>query len=285
MRPLAAALLAVLLPLPAWTAPMRIVSTAPSVTELLFALGLGPRVVGVSTYCHYPPEAARLPKVGTFLQFNLETIASLKPDLVVVLNNPTRAAGQMRSMNLNVLEIEHETVPQIFRSITRLGMATGSTEAAAKLSAGLREKLDAIRARASKLPRRKIMFIVGRNPGTLDGMVAAGRASYLNDLMDLAGGDNIFRDAPAPYPKVGLEEIIARSPDVIVDMGDMAQTVGVTEERKRAVVRLWDRAATVSAVKRHAVFAVASDSYVVPGPRMVDAALAFARMLHPEAGF
>jgi iron complex transport system substrate-binding protein len=129
------------------------------------------------------------------------------------------------------------------------------------------------------------MFIVGRNPGTLDGMVAAGRASYLNEIMDLAGGDNIFHDAPAPYPKVGLEEIIARNPEVIVDMGDMAQTAGVTEEHKRTVIRLWDRAPTVSAVKGHAVFAVASDIYVVPGPRMVEAALAFARMLHPEAGF
>lgn len=277
-------LLGVLLSLPALAQPARIVSTAPSVTELLFALGLGQRVVGVTTYCRYPAEAQKLPKVGNYLQFNLETIASLKPDLVIILNNPTRIAAQVRAMKINVLELGHETAPEIFHSIDRLGGATGSSAAAKKLSADLHAKLDAIRARTAKLPRLKMMFIVGRNPGTLDGMVAVGRASYLNEMMEVAGGENIFRDALAPYPKVGLEEIITRNPDVIVDMGDMAQTVGVTEEHKRAVARLWTRAPTVSAVKHRRVFAVASDIYVVPGPRMVDAALAFARMLHPEAG-
>lgn len=278
-------LLGVLLALQALAQPARIVSTAPSVTELLFALGLGKRVVGVTTYCRYPAEAQKLPKVGNYLQFNLETIASLKPDLVVILNNPTRVAAQVRAMKINVLELGHETVPEIFRSIDRLGAATGSSAAAKKLSADLRAKLDAIRARTAKLPRLKMMFIVGRNPGTLDGMVAVGRGSYLNEMMEVAGGENIFRDALAPYPKVGLEEIITRDPDVIVDMGDMAQTVGVSEEHKRAVAQLWMRAPTVSAVKQRRVFAVASDIYVVPGPRIVDAALAFAQMLHPEAGF
>jgi len=278
-------LLTALLALQAAAQPARIVSTAPSVTELLFALGLGSRVVGVTTYCHYPPEVQKLPKVGNYLQFNLETIASLKPDLVVVLNNPTRIAMQLRSMKINVLELEHETVPEIFRSIDRLGTATGAAAPAQRLAAGLRAKLDSIRVRTAGLPRRKMMFIVGRNPGTLDGLVAVGRGSYLNEIMDVAGGVNVFRDAPAPYPKVGLEEIIARNPDVIVDMGDMAQTSGVTDEHKQAVARLWGRAPTVSAVKQKRVFAVASDIYVVPGPRMVDAALAFAHMLHPEAGF
>lgn len=278
-------LLAALVAAGAPAPPVRIVSTAPSVTELLFALGLGSRVVGVTTYCHYPAEALRLPKVGNYLQFNLETIASLRPDLVVVLNNPTRVAAQLRSMNINVLELEHETVPEIFRSIDRLGTATGALPAAQKLAAGLRAKLDSIRARTARLPRRKMMFVVGRNPGALEGLVAVGRGSYLNEIMEVAGGVNVFRDASAPYPKVGLEEVIARNPDVIVDMGDMSETAGVTEEHKRMVTRLWDRAPTVSAVRQKRVFAVASDIYVVPGPRMVEAATAFARMLHPEAGF
>ncbi len=278
----------ILLALLAWqlaAQPARIVSTAPSITEMLFALGLGSRVVGVTTFCHYPPAVERLPKIGTYLQPNLEMIASLRPDVVFLLNNPTRAGVQLRAMRLRVVELNHETVDGIFQSLERIGQETGQIAAAKKLNASLRSQLQAVRKRTSTLPNRKIMFIVGRNPGTLDGLVAVGRASYLNEMMEIAGGENIFRDALSPYPTVTLEEIIARNPDVIVDMGDMAQTVGVTNQHKQAVAALWKRYPTLNAVKNNRVFAVAADIYVVPGPRMVEAARAFARMLHTGAGF
>jgi ABC-type Fe3+-hydroxamate transport system substrate-binding protein len=112
-----------------------------------------------------------------------------------------------------------------------------------------------------------------------------GRASYLNELIDIAGGENVFLESVAPYPKVSIEELLARDPEVIVDMGEMADTVGVTDEQKRKVVRLWQRYPSLAAVKHGGVHSIASDIYVVPGPRMVEAAEAFARMLHPEAGF
>ncbi len=103
--------------------------------------------------------------------------------------------------------------------------------------------------------------------------------------MEIAGGANIFRDAIAPYPKVGMEDVLARNPEVIIDMGDMSQTEGVSEEHKRSVVALWNRFPALAAVRGHRVVAVASDIFTVPGPRMVDAARAFAHVLHPEAGF
>ena len=144
---------------------------------------------------------------------------------------------------------------------------------------------DQIRQRTATLPARRMMFIVGRTPNTIEGLVAIGKASYLNELMTIAGADNVFREAALPYPKVSLEEVLARNPEVIVDMGEMAETIGVTSEQKRHVVELWRRYPNMAAVKLGQVFAVASDIYVVPGPRMVDAAREFARMLHPEAGF
>ena len=101
------------------------------------------------------------------------------------------------------------------------------------------------------------------------------------DDIEVAGGENVFRDAMAGYPEVSLEEVMARNPEVIVDMGDMSDTVGVTEEHKRAVIALWNRIPTLAAVKQHRVFAVASDMFVVPGPRVIEAARAFAEMLHP----
>ena len=143
-------------------------------------------------------------------------------------------------------------------------------------------QLEAVRARAAPLKKTRMMFVVGRTPNRLDGLIVVGQASYLNEIIALAGGENVFRDAVASYPGVSLEEVLARNPDVIVDMGDMADTVGVTEEHKREVTSLWERLSSVAAVKQHRVYAVASDIYVVPGPRVVDAAKAFFEMLHPE---
>ncbi len=263
-------------------APARIVSTTPGITEILYALGLGDRVAGVTDYCHYPPDALRKPKIGTYTQPNLEAIAALRPDLVIIQVNPIQLGAKLRALKLNVLEIDHDNVDRLFASIGAVGRAAGAGDAARQLTARLRGDLDAIRIRAAVLPRRKLMFLVGRSANSLEGMMAVGGSSYLNELMELAGGENIFRGAVAAYPRISIEEILARNPDVIVDMGEMAETTGVTAAQKQRVVRLWQRYPTLKAVAGGRVYAVAADIFVVPGPRIVDAAREFARMLHPE---
>jgi len=261
--------------------PQRIVSTAPSITELLYALGLGDRVVGVTRFCRYPPEAQLKPKIGDYTSPNLEAIAALRPDLVVIQTNPIHLADHLASLKLRVLEVDQENIAAIYKSIHEVGAATGTEHAASELTTSIREGLDRVKARVSRLPRVRMMFIIGRSPDRLDGLVVAGRASYLNEAIEVAGGENVFRDAKAAYPEVSLEEVMARNPEVIVDMGDMSDTLGVTEQHKRSVIALWDRVPTLAAVKQHRVFAVASDVFVVPGPRVIDAAKAFAAMLHP----
>ena len=264
--------------------PQRIVSTAPSATEMLYALGLGDRVVGVTTFCHYPPEAARKPKIGDYLHPSLEAIAGLRPDLVVSEASGVRHAERLSALHLNVLEIDDATLAGIYDSIRRIGQAAGVAARADAVCAGMRAQFDAIRAAVAHLPRRRVLFLVGRTPGRIEDLVAAGRASHLDELLEIAGGENVFRDSIAAYAKIPLEELLARNPEVIVDMGEMSETVGVTEEQKRAVVALWGRYPSLAAVRQHRVYAVASDIFVVPGPRVVDAARALARMLHPEAG-
>jgi iron complex transport system substrate-binding protein len=261
--------------------PQRIVSTAPSITELLYALGLGDRVVGVTRFCRYPPEAQLKPKIGDYTSPNLEAIAALRPDLVVIQTNPVHLADRLHALKLRVLEVDQENIAAIYRSIKEVGAATGTERAATALTEKIRQGLATIRMRVTGLPRVRMMFVVGRSPDRLDGLVVVGRASYLNEVIEMAGGENVFRDAVAPYPEVSLEEVMARNPQVIVDMGDMSDTVGVTEQHKRSVIALWDRIPTLAAVKQHRVFAVASDMFVVPGPRVIDAAQAFAEMLHP----
>ncbi len=261
--------------------PQRIVSTAPSITELLYALGLGDRVVGVTRFCRYPPEARLKPQIGDYTSPNLEAIAALKPDLVVIQTNPVHLADRLKALKLRVLEIDQENIAAIYQSIQTVAAAAGAERAANTLSEEIRLGLAAVRTRVQGLPRARMMFVIGRSPDRLDGLVVVGRASYLNEVIEMAGGENVFRDAMAAYPEVSLEEVMARNPQVIVDMGDMSDTVGVTEQHKRSVVALWDRIPTLAAVKQHRVFAVASDMFVVPGPRVIEAAKAFAEMLHP----
>lgn len=265
--------------------PARIVSTSPSITEMLYAMGLGDRVAGVTTFCRYPPEAARKPKIGNYLQPNMEVIAALRPDLVIAEVTGVRRAERFSALGLKVLEVDDGTIAGIYASISRIGEAAGARADADALNARIRASLEEVRRKIEKAPRRRIVFVVGRAPGRLAELVVAGKGSYLDEVMTLAGGKNIFGDTLAQYSKVSLEEVLARNPEVIVDMGEMADTVGVTDEEKRAVVALWRRYPSLAAVQNGRVFAVASDIFVVPGPRVVDAARAFARMLHPEAGF
>ncbi len=133
-------------------APQRIVSTAPSITELLYALGLGNQVVGVTRFCRYPPEAQSKPKIGDYTSPNLEAIAALKPDLVVIQTNPIHLADRLTALKLHVLEVDQENIAAIYKSIQQVGAATGTEPAAQKLTDKIREGLAKVRARVSPSP-------------------------------------------------------------------------------------------------------------------------------------
>jgi iron complex transport system substrate-binding protein len=279
---------ALLLPLAGAAEPQRIVSTAPSITEILFALGLGDRVAGVTTFCTYPAEAMKKPKIGGYANPSIEAILALRPDLVVVLRDARQSGAKLRSMGLNTIDLDSRDVNSIagiYSSIERIGTAAGVPDRARELTGRLRSELDSVRARAAKLSRKRVMFLIGRTPRTLEGLIAVGKASFISELMEVAGGDNIFNDAVAPYPKVSIEEVLARNPDVILDMGDIPRESSITEQHKQSVVQLWRRYPALKAVRENAVYAVASDALVIAGPRAAEAARILARLLHPGAGF
>jgi iron complex transport system substrate-binding protein len=265
-------------------APQRIVSTTPGITEILYALGLGDRVAGVTRFCHYPPEARLKPKIGDFINPNLEAIAALKPDLVIVETNPVRLAERLNALHLRTLEIDQQDVAAIDHSIRAIGAAAGVSQRAEQLTESIRAGLDGVRAQSARLKAPRVMFVVGRMSGRLDGLVVVGRASYLNEVIRIAGGENVFRDALAAYPQVSMEEVMARNPEVILDMGEMSDSGVVTERQQRETVALWTRRLpSLHAVKQHSVFPIVSEMYVIPGPRVGDAAHAIFAMLHPSA--
>jgi len=260
--------------------PQRIVSTAPSITEMLYALGLGDRVVAVTTYCRYPPEAARKPKIGDYLRPNLELILAARPDLVILERTGVRNSATLASARLPVLEVDDGTLAGIYQSIERIGAAAGVAGRAAALNARLRAELDAVARRTAGLPKRRTMFVLGRTPARLEGIVVAGQGSYLDELIRLAGGRNIFGDTVSSYGKVPLEEILARDPEVILDMGEMAEPESLSQQRRRAVIALWRSQPSLSAVRLDRVYAVASGAFLVPGPRVAEAARELAALIH-----
>ena len=263
--------------------PQRIISTAPSITEMLYDLGLGDHVVGVTEFCHYPPEVRRKPKIGSYLHPNLETILAMKPDLVVVLKEHGELAGRLRNIKLDIFELQHNDLAGVYDSMLLIGRRTGIVAVAEEKVRKIREALEEIEARAADRPRRGVMFVVGRTPGTIQDLMVVGRGSFLNELIAIAGGRNVFGGANSYYPRIPREEVYAKRPDVIIDMGDMGDTDQATEQYTRSVTALWKRIPGLPAVESGRVYSVAEDVFVVPGPRVVDAASSLFRMIHPEA--
>jgi len=252
--------------------PMRIVSLAPGVTETLFALGAGGAVVGVSQYCDYPPAATRLPKVGTFLTPNVEAIAALRPDLIIGpgLSSSRREVRTLEAMGYPTMTVNDNSLDGIEQSIALIGARTGEEESAQRLLGTIQARIDEVHARLAGTKPRTVVMLVGHQP-----MVAVGRGTFLDDLIHLAGGDNIADLAAQNWPRLSIEYIIAMRPEVILDgaMGSDANTPA----------GFWARYPTIPAVSDHHVFGYPQDPMLHPGPRVWQSLEILARRIHPEA--
>ena len=190
--------------------------------------------------------------------------------------------ARFKAMRLQTVLVHLDSLDGIAKAITAIGAATDTQTRAVQLITSINRELDAIRKRVGGRPPTRVMFIVGRTPGALEGLIAAGSRSYLTEVMAVAGGRNIFEDSAVAYPKVIHEEILARKPEVIIDMGEHPDAAGLTEAQKVSEVALWSKYPSLPAVKNHRVHIVASDLYVHPGPRVIDLARELARLFHPE---
>ena len=254
-------LLALLLAL----APQRIISVAPSITEMLFALGLGDQVVGVTTYCKYPEAAKAKPKIGGYTTPSLERILALRPDQVIMMKNRPDVAGKLRQAGIDVIELQPENLAGIYDSIRVIADKVGQRGRGQSLIQSIQAQLREVATQQGGRSKPKVLFVVGRTPGGVSDLIAVGRGSYLSELIVLAGAENVFAEAAVPYPQVNMEEVIRRNPDVIIDMGHSEM---VTESQKRAVKQLWKKYPFLRAVQRGAVFPISADYFVTPGPRV-----------------
>lgn len=262
-------------------APARIVSTSPSITETLFAMGLGDRVVGVSNYCRFPREVTGLPKVGAFLSPDAEVIARLTPDLVFVHTGPNSVASQLRTLGIATAIVDRGSLPSLFATIRQIGEGAGAPDRAQQLVSQITGRLDRVRAAVKDRPKRTVLIIVGRQTGTLSDIIAVGHRSYLNDVAIIAGGTNALPSTvKQEYPRISMETVISLAPDVIIDVGEMGESPEDSERRRQITERLWQRQALVNAVRERRVHVTTDDAFVVPGPRIVDVAETIAAWLH-----
>ena len=272
-----AAIFALLLALatPAIAAPQRIVSLAPSVTETLFALGVGERVVGVSTYCDYPPEAARIDKVGTFLQPNVERILALKPDLVIAVPSPTNRAPveRLTDLGLTVLVVNPERIDEILASIRQIADAVGVREAGARLTEKIETGVKAVEERVAGAPKVRTLLLVGRSP-----FVAAGAGTYQDELVTRGGGTNIAAASGQAWPNLNLEFIVAEAPQVIIDASMGSEEAADSS----ASAAFWNDFPTIPAVRDKRISGYRAYELLRPGPRVAETLATVARIIHPE---
>jgi len=273
-------LLAVLLLAPLTSAqapPQRIVSIIPSVTEMLFAMGAGARVVGVGNFDRFPPEALTRPKVGGLIDPDTEKILSLKPDLIVVYGTQTDLRNQMDRAHVPMFLYEHAGLPDITTTIRALGQRVGSGTAANALADRIEASIADTRRRVAGKPRPRTLLVFGRDAETLRGVYASGGIGFLHDMLEAAGGTNVFADVKRQSVQGTTELILARAPDVIVEVG--VDTASAQARNLRA----WDTLGSVPAVRSHRIYVLRGDDLMNPGPRVAQAIRRIAEVLHPEA--
>jgi iron complex transport system substrate-binding protein len=250
--------------------PRRIVSIGPSNTEFLYALGAGPQVVGVDDFSNEPAATKSVDKVGG-VKVNLEKVVSLRPDLVVSVKLSDGTVERLGSAGLSVLVVDPQGLGDVARTAILLGRAVGGD--GERLAASIDATLQQVRSRTAGAARPRVFHEVDASDPAKP--FTAGPGSYIHDLIEIAGGTNVAARAGSAYPQLSLEEVVRADPEVIV-LGDA--DYGVSPEQVAARPG-WSG---LSAVKSRKVFGVSGDLVSRPGPRVGDAALAYAKLVHPE---
>ena len=256
--------------------PQRIISLAPSHTEILFALGLGDRLVGVTDYCNYPPEAETKKSIGGFSTPNIEEIVALSPDLIMATSmHETEIIPQLESHGLTVVAFSPKTINDVIAAITLAGQVTGAEEAADELLSDMQKRIKAVTNKTSGLSeseKPRVLYAVWHDP-----LMTAGSGTLHDDLMRLAGGTNIAHDL-TEYATINLEVVITADPEVMIAGVGM----GTGEDLPLQFVKTEPRLKDTSARQYNRVYGIDTDIVGRPGPRIVEALERFAGFIHPE---
>lgn len=257
-------------------APRRIISFIPAVTETLFALGVGDRVVAVGSFDRYPAQIETLPRVGALLDPDLERILSLKPDLVTVYGSQADLRTQLERAKVPLFVYSHADLSDVTRTILDLGARVGRRERARELTGEIERRLADVRTRVAGQQRPRTLIVFGRESGALRGIYASGGYGFIHDMVTTAGGDNIFAELKQQAVQATTELIIARRPDVILELRAEPLSAGTLAQE----VAAWKPLSSVPAVRTGRIHIIADLRTVVPGPRVAEGVDVISRALH-----
>ncbi len=256
------------------TSPRHLVSLAPSITEILYFLELGDRLVGVTSYCNFPVEVKNKPRIGTYWDFNLEAILSLKPDLVLAMAHQGEGPSSLevlRHWKIPYYLGRADTLPELFRLIEDIARLTGQEEVARRKLPPLKARVQRVQDRVQGLPRPRVLLEIDQEP-----LITVGRSSIQGDLIQRAGGANIANNIDQRYPVFNLEEVLKSQPEVILFTG-MADAASLPRR-----MNFWRQWTLLPAVKARRLFWVEPDLVDRPGPRLVDGLELLANYFHPN---
>jgi iron complex transport system substrate-binding protein len=258
--------------------PQRIVSLIPAVTEMLFAIGDGQRIVGVTNYDRFPPEVSRIARLGGLLDPDVERILALRPDLVVLYGTQVELKQRLDRAGIDYYSYEHRALPDITTTLRTIGARIGSAARANAAAAGMEAAIAAIRKSVAGLPRPRTLLVFERDRSSLRNVYASGGYGFLHDMVEAAGGENVFADVKRQAVEVSTEMILSRKPDVVIELwyGDLAKDLELSRQPQA-----WSAFGSVPAVRNGRVYELAGDEFVVPGPRVVAATRRLAETLHP----
>ncbi len=253
--------------------PQRIVALAPSITEIVFALGQEHRLRGVSRFSDYPKQAASYPKVGSYVHLDVERIVALRPDVCIGIKdgNPLAAVKQLDALKIPFFGVNPRDLGSVMESILAIGDLLGASDRAQAITQDMRRRIDAVKEKTAAVSHRPAVFVqIGISP-----IVSVGNATFIDQLITLAGGTNVAA-GPNPYPRYSREQVISMAPDVMV-ISSMARAT-VFEQVKAQ----WMEWPAIPAVRNRAVHIAPSNIFDRPTPRLVDGLEQMARYIHPK---
>ncbi|MGH8103878.1 MAG: ABC transporter substrate-binding protein [bacterium] len=262
---------------PAPSPPKRILSLAPSITEILYGVGALDRVIGRTDFCDYPTEVKRIPSVGGWYNPNLEQMIALKPDLAILMKaQDVTLVNKLRELNIPVLLVPMETYAEILHGIRDIGAAVRREDPARKLVGQIEQAFAKTRKQAAESPRRRVLFVVGRKPGALQNIYVAGRDTFIDDMLRSAGGDNVVRDSIKGYATISPEAVAALDPEVILEVQESGASAKAVDPAKD-----WAPLKSVAAVQRGAIVPVRDEVVLRPSQRVTVAVKLLFDLLHP----
>ena len=255
----------------AFASPKRIVSLKPNITEILFALGAGDRVVGATKYCDYPEEAKKLPKVADYTRPFLEPIIALKPDLVIGSREESsrKSIEELQKLGIEAAILPFTTLDETISSILAISQIVGRAHEGEMIVRGMRARLSEVKNRWEKAPKKRVLAVVGRRP-----LIVFGQNTYMDEILKVVGAENVVEARSVKYPRWSAENVITANPDVILDFSMGSETADPQD-----VLKSWGELKTVGAVREKRVYPVEISEFR-QSPRIVDGVERLAKLIH-----